>query len=157
MDSKIKSPQKLSRLLSRLRKKRKKIVFTNGCFDLLHVGHIRYLRRARALGDLLVIGLNTDKSVRALKGSGRPLTAQGDRAEILSALACVDFVTFFPEKTPERLIRALRPDILVKGGDWKKERIAGGRFVESYGGKVRSLPFIPGRSTTGLLDKIKKF
>ena len=156
MNPKIKSPRRLVPLISRFRKKRKKIVFTNGCFDILHIGHIRYLTRARALGDMLVIGLNTDKSVRALKGAGRPLVPEKERAEILSALECVDFVTFFSESTPERLIRAVRPDVLVKGGDWKKEKIAGAAFVESSGGKVFSLPFVPGHSTTEFLVKIKR-
>lgn len=142
--------------LARLKRSKKKIVFTNGCFDILHVGHVRYLKRARSLGDALVIGLNTDASVRRLKGAGRPVNSQRDRAEVLSALSAVDFVLLFGEATPENLIQKVRPDFLVKGGDWKKEDIVGSSFVESIGGKVLSLPFVDGFSTTKILSKIKK-
>jgi D-beta-D-heptose 7-phosphate kinase/D-beta-D-heptose 1-phosphate adenosyltransferase len=134
----------------------KKAVFTNGCFDILHVGHIRYLREARLLGDALVVGINTDASVRRLKGPSRPLVNQRERAEVLSALAAVDHVVFFGEDTPLTLIRAIRPYFLVKGGDWEKTAIVGWDFVESYGGKVRSLKFVEGRSTTRLAEKIRK-
>jgi len=154
--TKLKSLSALLSLLKSKKKLYKKIVFTNGCFDILHVGHIRYLHRARSLGGCLVIGLNTDASVKKLKGPGRPVTGERERAEVLGALACVDYVILFSDKTPERLIRAIRPDYLVKGGDWKKNQIVGSAFVESYGGKVLSLPFIKGFSTTGLLGKIKK-
>ena len=154
--AKLKSLSALLALLKRRKKLRKQIIFTNGCFDILHVGHIRYLQKARSLGDCLVVGLNADSSVRKLKGTGRPVTGERDRAEVLGALACVDYVILFSDKTPERLIRAVRPDYLVKGGDWKKEQIVGSAFVESYGGKVLSLPFVKGFSTTGLLGKIKK-
>lgn len=156
------SPAKVKRLpallaaLSRERKAGKKVVFTNGCFDVLHVGHVRYLREARCLGDRLVVGLNSDASVRTLKGAGRPVMHEKDRAEILGALECVDDVVLFSAPTPERLIRAIRPDFLVKGGDWKTARIAGGPFVESYGGRVVSLAFYRGFSTTRLIEKIKK-
>ena len=153
--SKLKSLQEIIRVTSKEKKKGKKVVFTNGCFDLLHVGHVRYLRKARALGDILVVGVNGDLSVRSLKCSGRPVTPEKERAEVLSALESVDYVLFFKDKTPERLIRALRPDFLVKGGDWKKKDIIGGDFVESYGGKVRSLPFAKGFSTTRIIQKIK--
>ena len=153
---KLKPLAKTLSLLNKEKKKGRKIVFTNGCFDLLHVGHVRYLQGARSLGDVLVIGLNADASVRKLKGARRPVTRQNDRAEVLGALACVDHVVLFKEPTPERLIRAIRPDLLVKGGDWKKKDIVGSAFVESYGGKARSLPYIRGFSTTGLLGKIKK-
>lgn len=131
----------------------KKIVFTNGCFDLLHVGHVRYLQQARALGDCLFIGINTDASVRALKGPQRPVQNENDRAEILSALSCVDFVCMFGESTPEELIKIVHPDFLVKGGDWKPETIAGGTFVQSYGGKVMSLQLVDGKSTTKIIEK----
>ena len=154
--AKLKSLSALLALLKRRKKLRKQIIFTNGCFDILHVGHIRYLQKARSLGDCLVVGLNADSSVRKLKGTGRPVTGERDRAEVLGALACVDYVILFSDKTPERLIRAVRPDYLVKGGDWKKEQIVGNAFVESCGGKVLSLPFVKGFSTTGLLGKIKK-
>lgn len=131
-----------------------KIVFTNGCFDLLHVGHIRYLQEARRLGDLLVVGLNADASVKRLKGPTRPLQSENDRAEILAALGCVDFTTLFEEDTPENLIKMIKPDILVKGGDWKIDQIAGGPFVQSYGGQVMSLQFVEGKSTTNIVNKM---
>jgi len=152
---KLKSLKTIAGVLSRERKKRKKIVFTNGCFDLLHVGHVRYLRQAKSLGDILVVGLNRDASVHGLKGTGRPITREKERAEVLGALEAVDYILFFGEKTPERLVRAVRPDMLVKGGDWKKNQIVGSDFVESYGGKVRSLRFVKGFSTTRLIQKIK--
>ena len=153
---KLKSLKTIASALSRDRKKRKKIVFTNGCFDILHAGHIRTLKRARSLGDFLVVGLNADSSVRILKGADRPVTGQRGRAEVLSALECVDAVVIFSEKTPEKLIRAVKPDFLVKGGDWKKKDIVGSAFVESYGGRVRSLPFVKGFSTSAVLRKIRK-
>ncbi len=153
---KLKSLPALLKELKLSRKKRKKIVFTNGCFDLLHVGHVRYLAQARSLGDLLVLGLNSDASVRLLKGSQRPLVHERERAEVLGALQSVDFIVLFSEPTPLNLIKKIRPDFLVKGGDWKKEDIVGWDFVESYGGQVQSLRFVEGFSTTGLLEKIKK-
>ncbi|OFZ17868.1 MAG: D-beta-D-heptose 1-phosphate adenosyltransferase [Bdellovibrionales bacterium RBG_16_40_8] len=131
----------------------RKLVFTNGCFDLLHVGHIRYLREARTLGDLLIVGLNTDSSVKRLKGPNRPLQSEADRAEILASLECVDFVTLFDEDVPTELIKKVRPDILVKGGDWAIDKIEGGAFVRSYGGEVRTLQFVDGRSTTEIIKK----
>ncbi len=134
----------------------KKIVFTNGCFDLLHVGHIRYLQEARGLGDILVVGLNSDSSVRKLKGLSRPVQTEADRAEILSALACVDYVTIFTEETPLNLITKLMPDVLVKGGDWPIEKIVGSDLVLSRGGHVESLQFHKGRSTSSLIEKILK-
>ena len=152
---KVKTLPSLLAALSRDRKAGKKIVFTNGCFDILHIGHIRYLQKARSLGDRLVIGVNSDASVRRLKGPDRPVTRERDRAEVLAALECVDYAVLFSEDTPEALIRAVHPDLLVKGGDWKKSAIVGSAFVGSYGGKVRSLPFINGYSTTGLIQKIQ--
>ena len=154
--AKLQTLGSLKRSLSREKRSGKKIVFTNGCFDVLHVGHTRYLQNARNLGDVLVVGLNTDASVKKLKGPGRPVNRGRDRAEVLGSLACVDHVVFFAEPTPLGLIKAVRPDFLVKGGDWKKKDIVGSDFVGSYGGKVRSLPFTAGFSTTGLLDKIKR-
>ncbi len=145
----------IAAVVRRARAKGRKVVFTNGCFDILHVGHVRYLRKARSLGDRLVVGLNRDASVRRLKGPGRPVNRERNRAEVLAALACVDDVVFFGEATPERLIRAVRPDWLVKGGDWKKKDIVGSVFVESYGGKVRSLPFVDGFSTTATVRKLR--
>ncbi len=138
--------------LERVRK-HGRIVFTNGCFDLLHVGHIRYLQQARSLGEYLFVGLNSDRSVQALKGPTRPIQNEADRAEIMAALGCVDFVCVFDEDTPEKLIKQVRPDILTKGGDWPIEKIVGYEFVQSYGGQVLSLQFVAGRSTTGLVEK----
>ena len=134
----------------------KKIVFTNGCFDLLHVGHVRYLQAAKALGNFLVVALNSDVSVKKLKGPSRPVQSENDRAEILAALGCVDFTLLFDEETPERLIQLIRPDILAKGGDWKVEQIVGAPFVQSYGGLVFSLAFIEGKSTTKLIERSQK-
>ncbi len=132
----------------------KKVVFTNGCFDILHIGHVKYLQEAKACGDLLVVALNTDASVKRLKGPSRPIQDENSRAEIMAALRAVDFVTLFDEPTPEEAIKAIRPDVLVKGGDWKVEQIAGGAFVQSYGGEVRSLQFVQGHSTTSIINKI---
>lgn len=133
----------------------KKIVFTNGCFDLLHVGHVRYLKQAKSLGDFLIIGVNSDASVRKLKGPTRPVQNENDRAEILASLEAVDMVIIFDEETPARLIEKVRPDFLVKGGDWKPEAIVGFEFVTSYGGEVISLQFVEGKSTTHLINKSK--
>lgn len=135
---------------------KKKVVFTNGCFDLLHVGHLRYLQQARSLGDQLIVGLNSDQSVKRLKGESRPVQTELDRAEILKGLRCVDEVIIFNEDTPLKLIESIRPDILVKGGDWDVSRIVGADFVMSYGGEVKSLPFHQGRSTSNLIEKIIK-
>lgn len=132
-----------------------RIVFTNGCFDLLHVGHIRYLQEARSLGEKLVVALNTDASVQKLKGPTRPVQQELDRAEIMAALACVDYVTLFGEETPLKLIEQIGPDILVKGGDWAPEKIVGSAFVLARGGEVKSLAFQPGRSTSSIIEKIK--
>jgi len=129
----------------------KKVVFTNGCFDILHIGHIRYLRDAKVLGDVLAIGLNSDKSVSKIK-PGRPINPEGHRAEILSSLEIVDYVTLFDEETPYELIKLLKPDVLVKGGDWKKEDIVGSDIAK----ETRSLPYVKGISTTKLIEKIKK-
>lgn len=153
---KLKSIRQITRIASGLRRAGKRIVFTNGCFDILHVGHVRVLSEAKSLGDVLVVGLNRDISVKSLKGSGRPVTGEKERAEVISALTAVDYVVFFKEKTPERLIRAVRPDTLVKGGDWDKKNMVGAEFVESYGGQVKPLRFVKGHSTTNLIERIKK-
>jgi len=145
--------EKITADLAALRSQKKKVVFTNGCFDLLHVGHIRYLQEARRLGDALVIGVNSDASVKRLKGPTRPVQIEADRAEILAALGCVDFTVIFCEDTPEKLIHLVKPDILVKGGDWKIDQIVGADFVISNGGKVMSLQFVDGKSTTKLIEK----
>jgi len=131
------------------------VVFTNGVFDLLHPGHLRYLKAARALGDVLIVGLNADSSVRRNKGPERPITPQEERAEILSALDCVDAVVFFDEDTPAAIVAALQPDILVKGADWPADQIVGRDTVEARGGRVVRIPVEPGYSTTGILEKIR--
>jgi D-beta-D-heptose 7-phosphate kinase/D-beta-D-heptose 1-phosphate adenosyltransferase len=132
-----------------------RIVFTNGCFDLLHIGHTRYLKEAKGLGDRLVVGLNSDDSVRQLaKGTDRPIVPADQRAEVLAALACVDYVTIFDEPDPLALIQALRPNILVKGGDWSTDRIVGKEFVEAQGGSVRNIPLVPDISTTAIIQRI---
>ncbi len=146
----------LQELLERFGRPRQgTVVFTNGCFDLLHRGHVEYLHSARALGDALVVGLNTDDSVRRLKGEGRPLNGQEDRAIVLAALGCVDAVTLFDEDTPRELIAALVPDVLVKGGDYRVEDVVGREEVEAAGGRVVILPYLDGRSTTGLVRRIQ--
>lgn len=134
----------------------RRMVFTNGCFDLLHPGHIRTLEAARALGDALIVGLNSDASVRALKGPGRPVVPQEERAEILAALECVDAVVIFDEPTPHEIIAALLPDVLVKGGDWADDEIVGREEVEAAGGRVVSIPVVNGYSTSEILRKIRK-
>jgi D-beta-D-heptose 7-phosphate kinase/D-beta-D-heptose 1-phosphate adenosyltransferase len=156
MKDKIKTREELSRIIAELKTKGKKIIFTNGCFDLLHIGHVRYLEEARALGDLLVIGVNSDSSVRGLKGPNRPILPQEERAEILSGLGCVDYVTIFDEPTPLNLISSLLPDVLVKGGDWTKEATVGWETVERTGGEVVILPFVEGSSTSHLIETILK-
>jgi len=139
----------IQKLSSRLKAEGKKVVFTNGCFDILHAGHVRYLRQARRLGDVLIVGLNADRSVSAIK-PGRPINSEKNRAEVLAGLASVDYVVVFSEKTPYNLIKVLKPDILVKGGDWKKEDIIGSDIAkETY-----SLPFVKGISTTRIIEKI---
>jgi len=132
------------------------LVFTNGCFDLLHRGHIEYLYAARALGDALVIGINTDDSVSRLKGPGRPVTPEEDRAIVLAGLGCVDAVTLFEEDTPRELISVLLPDVLVKGGDYTPDQVVGKHEVETAGGRVVIIPFLQGRSTTATLERIAK-
>lgn len=149
--SKIVTSAKMKRLAQKLRAARKKIVFTNGTFDLLHLGHITYLEKARQQGDLLVVGVNSDRSVKSYKGPGRPLNPERDRLRVLAALACVDYVVLFSEPTPLNLIRLVRPHVLVKGADWKKSQIAGAEDVESWGGKVKRVRLVPGRSTTRIL------
>ncbi|PIQ82098.1 MAG: D-glycero-beta-D-manno-heptose 1-phosphate adenylyltransferase [Candidatus Omnitrophica bacterium CG11_big_fil_rev_8_21_14_0_20_64_10] len=147
--------KKMAAEVKRLRRSGKTIAFTNGCFDLLHVGHLDLLERIKAKADRLIIGINSDASVRRLKGRGRPVLPVRERARMLAALKPVDYVVVFSETTPERVIRTLEPDLLVKGGDWPVDRIAGGPFVRARGGRVFSLRLVPGRSTTGLLRKIR--
>ena len=137
-----------------LRERGLRVVFTNGCFDLLHPGHVRYLQEARSFGDLLIVAVNGDATVARLKGEGRPLTPLDERMEVLAALACVDYVVAFEEETPFEIIEELVPDVLVKGGDWTPDRIVGRERVEREGGKVLSLPYAPGYSTSGIIERI---
>lgn len=154
MHKKIKSVTELVPLLAILRAAGKKIVFTNGCFDIIHTGHTRYLATARAFGDVLIVAVNSDASVRSIKGEKRPITAESDRMETLAALESVDFVTMFSEPDPYRIISELQPDVLVKGGDWPVEKIIGREVVESRGGRVVNVPYVEGASTTGIIEKI---
>ena len=142
--------------LTRLRASGQKIVFTNGCFDILHLGHVRYLSLARSHGDILVVGLNSDESVKRIKGPHRPILEQGQRAEVLAALWFVDFVTHFDEADPLMLIKRLRPDILVKGDDWPLDRIIGADFVQKNGGRVVRVPVVPDISTSIIIERIKE-
>jgi D-beta-D-heptose 7-phosphate kinase/D-beta-D-heptose 1-phosphate adenosyltransferase len=140
---------------AKLRADGRRVVFTNGVFDILHAGHLRYLQQARALGDALIIGLNSDASVRRNKGPERPINAEDERAEILSALECVDGVVIFDEDTPAEIIRAIQPDILVKGADWAEDAIVGRDTVEARGGQVMRVPIEEGFSTSGIIEKIR--
>jgi rfaE bifunctional protein nucleotidyltransferase chain/domain len=152
--AKILSIDQILKERARLRREGRRVVFTNGCFDLIHPGHVRYLQEARRLGDALIVALNSDRSVRELKGDKRPILDQDERAEVMAALGCVDYVTIFDESTPRAIIAALLPDVLVKGGDWGLDRIVGRDEVEAAGGKVLSLPFVDGCSTTDLIERI---
>jgi D-beta-D-heptose 7-phosphate kinase/D-beta-D-heptose 1-phosphate adenosyltransferase len=156
MKQKVKARRELLRIINDLKAEGKRIVFTNGCFDLLHIGHVRYLEKAKALGDVLVIGVNSDASVRKLKGLKRPILPEAERAEILSGLGCVDYITLFDEMDPLKLITSLRPNVLVKGGDWTKEQTVGKEVVERSGGKVVIIPFVKGASTSTLVETILK-
>ncbi|MCH7691019.1 MAG: D-glycero-beta-D-manno-heptose 1-phosphate adenylyltransferase [candidate division Zixibacteria bacterium] len=148
------SKKNLPALLKKLKKQRQRVVFTNGVFDIIHRGHIDYLYKARSFGDILIVGLNSDSSVRRLKGNKRPLQKQADRAAIVVSLKPVDYVVLFGEDTPERLIETIRPDILVKGADYKVREIVGARFVKSYGGKVRRVRLSAGRSSSNLIKRL---
>lgn len=156
INSKILTPETLPSVLNLWRFQDKKIVFTNGCFDLLHFGHIKYLSEAKDLGDVLIIGLNTDASVKRLKGNNRPIQDESSRAVILAALEFVDAVVLFDEDTPYNLISVVKPNILVKGSDYKPEEIVGYDILKSYNGEVKTIDFVPGYSTSSIEDKIKK-
>jgi D-beta-D-heptose 7-phosphate kinase/D-beta-D-heptose 1-phosphate adenosyltransferase len=155
-DGKIKNLDVLATIVAEEKARGKRVVFTNGCFDLLHVGHVKYLQKARTFGDLLIVGLNSDASVRGLKGETRPLIGQEERAHILAALDCVDYVVIFGEDTPLRLIETLKPLVLVKGGDYTPEGVVGKDVVEAYGGRVELVTFVDGKSTTGIIEKIRR-
>ena len=154
MGEKILEREALKERVQALKRAGRKIVFTNGCFDLLHIGHVRYLKAARAEGDVLIVAVNSDRSVREIKGPGRPLVPDSERAEVLASLACVDFVTLFDEPDPLVTIRSLVPDVLVKGADWGADAIVGRDVVEASGGRVVRIPLTEGSSTTRIIDKI---
>jgi len=156
MNAKIVSTEELRRERERLRTSGQRLVFTNGCFDVLHVGHVRYLTQARALGDALVVAINSDRTVRELKGRGRPIIAAAERAEMLASLRAVDYVTVFDQVSPRALITDVLPDVLVKGGDYALDEIHGREEVEAAGGRVVSLPFVDGASTTSIIERMVK-
>jgi D-beta-D-heptose 7-phosphate kinase/D-beta-D-heptose 1-phosphate adenosyltransferase len=154
MGNKILEREVLRKTVQSLKKAGKKIAFTNGCFELIHVGHVQYLQAARAEGDILVVGVNSDHSVRQIKGPRRPVVPENERAEVLASLACVDFVSLFDEPDPLEIIRSLLPDVLVKGADWAKDAIVGRDIVEANGGRVVRIPLTQGASTTSIIEKI---
>jgi len=154
MKAKIVKPAELPALIRRLKNNNKKLVFTNGTFDILHAGHVRYLQQARRAGHCLIVGVNSDASVRSYKGLGRPINKERDRLEVLTALECVDFAVLFSEPTPLKLILKIRPEVLAKGADWKMNQIAGANEVKSWGGKVKLLKVVKGRSTTNIIGKV---
>lgn len=154
MRHKIKSLPELKKTVEAIRLTGGRVVFTNGCFDILHVGHVRYLKEAKSLGDYLIVALNSDESVRGLKGSKRPIVPESERAELLAALEVVDFVTIFNEPDPYHVIETLKPEYLVKGGDWSKEQIVGKDILDEYGGEVVVIPYLEGSSTTNIVEKI---
>jgi len=154
MNSKIVNIKQLKRILKK--RKNKIVAFTNGCFDLLHYGHIKYLKSAKKMSDILIVGINTDASIKRIKGKNRPITPLAQRMQIISALEVVDYVISFSEDTPYNLIKEIKPDLLIKGGDWDTKEIVGKDIVESYGGKVITIPYIKGISTTGIIKKIVK-
>ncbi len=148
--------QELIKVVNRLKQEGKRIVFTNGCFDIIHLGHVLYLKSAKEYGDILVVGLNSDKSVKIIKGDKRPVVPQGERAGVLSSIRFVDYVVIFNEPDPYKIIEAVKPDVLVKGGDWAIENIIGRDIVESSGGKVYNIPYIEGSSSTNIIEEILK-
>lgn len=155
MKNKIISRQKIQSLSGQLKIRGKKIVFTNGCFDILHIGHIRLINEAKKMGDILILGLNSDSSIRKNKGSGRPIINQVERSEILASLGSVDYLVIFNEKSVHKLISQIKPDVLVKGGDYQKEGVVGWEIVESYGGKVEIIDCVKDRSTSAIIQKIQ--
>lgn len=156
LTGKIKTLKALKKEVARLKRQGKRIVFTNGCFDILHYGHARYLHDARNKGDILIVAVNSDSSVRKIKGKGRPIVGEDYRLKLLSALESIDYLVLFKETTPLSVITEIKPDILVKGADWRKGKIAGSDFVNSYGGKVLTIKLVKGLSTTNLIKKIVK-
>ena len=153
--NKVRNLSQLRRIVARLRR-HNKIIFTNGCFDLLHPGHVQYLKKAKRQGGILIVGLNSDASVRRIKGKARPIFSQKDRARLLSSLPCVDYITIFGQDTPYQLIKALKPDILVKGADWRDKGVVGADLVRAWKGKIKLIPYLKGYSTTEILAKINR-
>ena len=147
---------KISEIVTSLKAKGKRIVFTNGCFDILHVGHVRYLKEAKALGDILILGLNSDSSVKSLKGSNRPINNESDRAEVLSALKAIDYVVIFDEKTAENIVGEVKPDIYAKGGDYSIDTLPEAKIVAEHGGKTVLLQLVDGKSSTNIINKCKE-
>jgi D-beta-D-heptose 7-phosphate kinase/D-beta-D-heptose 1-phosphate adenosyltransferase len=154
LKDKIKDLKPLVKLVSKHKNEEKKIVFTNGCYDILHIGHIQCFQESKRLGDILIVAVNSDRSVGVLKGPSRPIVPEEERAELIAAMESVDYVTIFDQNDPLEVIAAVKPDILVKGGDWRIETIVGREIVESYGGTVTTLPMVPGISTSGIIDKV---
>lgn len=146
---------KLAKVLNELKSQGKRIIFTNGCFDILHWGHVYYLKQAKELGDILVLALNTDDSVKKLKGDSRPINNQQDRALVINELKSIDYVTFFSEETPYNIIKILKPNIIAKGGDYSPEQVVGKDIIENYGGSVEIIPFVEGKSTTNIVNKMR--
>ncbi len=155
LPKKIVEQEELKRIVEELKSEKKKIVFTNGCFDILHLGHIQFLKQAKTLGDILIVGVNSDSSVKKLKGPGRPIFSEAERTQILAVLVPVDYITIFFEETPLQIIEKILPDVLVKGGDWGVDEIVGKETVEKNGGKVVSLPLLEGQSTSEIIERIK--
>lgn len=153
---KILTLRSLNKMIQKLRRQGNAIAFTNGCFDILHLGHVSYLAAAKKQHRILIVALNSDRSTRAIKGNGRPIIGQKERAAVLAALTCVDYVTIFNETTPLKVIETLKPDVLVKGADWKGKKVVGADFVKSYGGRVEFIRYVKGLSTTQIIQKIIK-
>jgi len=156
MKNKLKTWEEITSIIKGLKNQNKKIVFTNGCFDILHSGHVQYLTEAKELGDILILGLNSDSSVKRLKGNDRPINNEQERVIVLSALYSISYIVIFEDDTPYKLINHIKPDILVKGGDWKPKDIVGSDIVGSYNGEVKSLSFIDGKSSTDIINKLKE-
>jgi len=156
MNSKLVASGDIPPLLKTLKKKNKRIVFTNGCFDLIHAGHIKLLKEARKSGDILILGLNSDSSIKKIKGPFRPILKQKARIDTLASIEFIDYIVIFNETTPLRLIKKIKPDVLIKGGDWQKEDIVGSEFVQAYGGKVKRVKLKKGYSTSSIIEKMKK-
>jgi len=155
VSNKVKSLDEVATIAAQARKSGKRVVFTNGCFDLLHRGHVHVLRKARAVGDMLIVGLNSDRSVKAIKGPERPILPQTDRVELIAAMEMVDYVVLFDDADPYRLIAAIKPDVLVKGGDWRVDKIIGSDIVAQNGGRVEVIPYLPGFSTTEIIERMR--